>query len=64
MKKILGYFIKLNTDAWEDALYNLYDHDLYKTKKEALDDIQDLKRICCISKRSKPKVFRVVVEEV
>ena len=64
MKKILGYTIKFHGDSWGDALYNLYDHDLYKTKKQALDDIKDLKRIDCISKRSKPKVFRVVVEEV
>jgi len=64
MKKILGYTIKFSGDSWGDALYNLYDHDLYKTKEQALDDIEDLKRIDCIPKRSKPKVFRVVVEEV
>ena len=65
MKKTLGYFFKESKDTIEKALRHYTHGGTYdKTKEETVLFIDALKDYGYIRKNAKPKVFRVIVEEV
>lgn len=66
MKKIVGYMIKESCHSINRAFKVQFEGCLrfYKTKEQALKDIQCFRKHGLIGKNARPKVFRVIVEEV
>lgn len=62
MSKILGYGYKLNSEDITEAL-RLYDGRFNKTKQETLNEIFRDKKIGNIPPNSKPKIFKIVLED-
>lgn len=62
MKKTLGYGWKLSGESLENAIHYFLPDQWLSNKKEVCDDIKKARQNRDISKNSKPKVFKVVVE--
>lgn len=64
MKKTLGYGYKLSNESIDYALsFYVKDLELLHTSKEKVEKVvREAKKIGMISKNSKPKIFKVVVE--
>lgn len=68
-RKIVGYGYRLVKESWHDAV-NVYIgsrgglHNFHRTRKEVLDEIKADKAQGNISKQSKPKIFKLTLEDV
>lgn len=61
MGKVLGYGFKSPGETWAMALA-VYRDGFSKSKKAVMKDIETARREGDISKRSRPKVFKVIVK--
>jgi len=64
MKKLLGYGFRLSRDNLSNVIYYYGYLYLDKSKKEVLKGIIYDKKTGMIAKNSKPRIFRVIIEDI
>ena len=62
-RSVLGYGFKLSKESVQTAL-SMYDGDYRPSPKAVLKEIEHARREEYIGKASKPRIFRIVVEEL